>query len=151
MSIIIRVARPGDASFITEFNRLMALETESIELNVEVLQQGVNNLLNDASKGFYLLAENTGEIIGQLMITYEWSDWRNRNIWWIQSVYVKPEFRQKGVYNSLYHQTKNLAYAEGVREIRLYVEKNNRIAQAVYEKCGMNESHYLLYEAKLNK
>src|SRR6185503_19691231 len=98
----IRLARPGDARAIAAFNAAMALETEGKRLFAEVIGAGVRALLRRPKAGFYLLAETKAEIAGVLMITTEWSDWRNGAFWWIQSVYVRPEFRRQGVYRRLY-------------------------------------------------
>ena len=147
MKIIVRKARPADAATITEFNRLMAEETEHRSLDGTVLRAGVNALLEDESKGLYYVAETDGGIVGQLMITYEWSDWRNGNFWWIQSVYVKQEFRGKGVFKSLFEHVKGLAKLRSdVCGLRLYVEENNIRAKKTYEGLGMKKTHYEMYE-----
>ncbi|MEJ7618171.1 MAG: GNAT family N-acetyltransferase [Pyrinomonadaceae bacterium] len=120
----IRLAEAGDAPSIVEFNQAMAHETEGKELAPEVLAAGVAALLGDARYGFYLIAEADAEVVGCLMITYEWSDWRDGLFWWIQSVYVRPEHRGRGVYRSLYADVKRrAAETGGVRGFRLYVEK----------------------------
>ena len=117
----VRTATTSDASTIAQFNAAMAIETESMELDMDVVTAGVRAALSD-SRAFYLLAESGGVPVGQLMVTYEWSDWRNGWIWWIQSVYVKPENRRQGVYRDLYARLTDMAESEGnVRGIRLYV------------------------------
>lgn len=146
---IIRLAQHRDLHAIAGFNQKMARETEHKELPDALIIPGVEAVLNDPLKGFYLVAEADNGVIGQLMITYEWSDWRNTNIWWIQSVFVEKEHRGKGVYTALYEKIKEEARLKGVHTIRLYVEKENSAAQAVYEKLGMEETVYKLYEVTL--
>ncbi len=147
MNILIRKAERKDAAVIAHFNAAMAEETEHLKLDTARLLQGVNGLFDKTDYGFYLLAEINNEIAGQLMITYEWSDWRNGVFWWIQSVYVKPEFRAHGVFKSLYNYTVEQAKAAGnICGLRLYVEKENARAHHVYEKLGMKSTHYDMYE-----
>ena len=144
----IRKARPADAAIIATFNRNLAWETEKLRLNRRVVDRGVRALLQDTSKGIYFVAEQNGEIVGQLMITYEWSDWRNGKIWWIQSVYVASEFRQQGVFRKLFHHVEKLGRSRrDVCGLRLYVEKNNRRAHHAYERLAMKHTHYEIYEA----
>lgn len=146
----IRIATSADAAPLVEFNQAMALETEGVRLDAQTLKSGVEAVFADEKKGFYVVAETDGEIIGGLMITFEWSDWRANWFWWIQSVYITPEFRGKGVYRRLYEFVAGKAKERGdVCGFRLYVEKENRAAQAVYEKLEMDESHYLMYEASI--
>jgi ribosomal protein S18 acetylase RimI-like enzyme len=143
----IRLARPGDAQAIVEFNCAMALETEGKRLFPEVIGAGVRSLLRRRNAGFYLLAETREQIAGVLMITTEWSDWRNGAFWWIQSVYVRPEFRRQGVYRRLYRHVQGLAKKDrGVCGFRLYVERENRRAQATYRALGMAKTRYLVFE-----
>lgn len=137
-----------DLHRLVAFNQAMAMETEGKRLDESVLQQGVLRLLEDVDKGFYLVAENEQGIVGSLMVTFEWSDWRNATFWWVQSVYIVPESRRKGVYSALYNQVKALADDQQVCGFRLYVEKENRAAQSTYEALGMAESHYLMYESQ---
>ena len=151
MNIIVRTAHPEDAAIIAGFNAAMALETEQIALDRDILRKGVEALLADPSKGFYYLAERDGKIAGQLMITYEWSDWRNADFWWIQSVYVLPEFRGQGIFRSLYTFIEALARSSGnVCGLRLYVEKGNDRARGTYESLGMHGSHYEMMEVLLS-
>lgn len=148
--ITIRTARSEDAKSLVEFNQAMALETEGKTLETEILTKGVEAVFQDADKGFYVVAESAGRIVGGLMITYEWSDWRSSWFWWIQSVYIVPEFRGKRIYSKLYEFVKNTAREKGnVCGFRLYVEKENVSAQKVYEKLGMKSSYYLMYEEKI--
>ena len=145
-----RLATHDDAPIIVEFNLAMARETEAKELAPEVLRAGVAHFIERPRYGFYLVAEEAGRVVGSLMVTYEWSDWRDGLFWWIQSVYVRPEFRRRGVYRRLYEFVKQLAAREpNVRGFRLYVERENLAAQSTYERLGMRESHYLMYEETL--
>jgi ribosomal protein S18 acetylase RimI-like enzyme len=142
----IRLATPADAGALIEFNAAMALETEGKELLPDVIGAGVRSLLGNPAAGFYLLAEQDSAV-GSLMITKEWSDWRNGTFWWIQSVYVRPEFRRKGVYKSLYRHVQELASKDpAVCGFRLYVERENERAQATYSALGMKQTHYLVFE-----
>ena len=143
----IRTAQRSDAKIIAQFNAALARETEHFELDMPRLLKGVNGMFDEPSRGFYLLAGINNEIVGQLMITYEWSDWRNGVFWWIQSVYVKQEFRVQKVFTSLYRHVVTLAKEEGnVCGLRLYVEKENERAHAVYKKMGMKLTAYNLLE-----
>jgi ribosomal protein S18 acetylase RimI-like enzyme len=146
----IRIAEKQDASALVEFNQAMALETEGKKLNYEVLKSGVEAVFSDDKKGFYVVAETQEKIVGGLMITFEWSDWRNSWFWWIQSVYILPEYRGRSIYRLLYEYVKSKAEEEkNVCGFRLYVEKDNEKAQKVYEKLGMESSHYLMYEEQI--
>jgi ribosomal protein S18 acetylase RimI-like enzyme len=148
----IRRARPEDAPVIADFNAAMAVETEHLTLDRERLLLGVRALLAEAGKGFYLVVEREGAVIGQVMITYEWSDWRNGTFWWIQSVYVAPEHRRSGVFRALYGEVESLARASGdCCGLRLYVEKTNLRAQATYFSLGMSATHYDLYEVDFTR
>ena len=142
----IRSATPGDVATIAEFNAAMALESEDVVLDIDTLTAGVAAALADRGKGFYLLAEADGYPVGQLMVTYEWSDWRNGWIWWLQSVYVRPEYRRGGVFRRLYRQLWELAEAQGdVQGLRLYVMRDNAGAKRTYESVGMAHSQYDMY------
>lgn len=146
--LAIRTARESDARTIAAFNQAMAQETEHLHLADAVIQAGVENLLADAAKGRYYLAERDGAVVGQLLITFEWSDWRNGWFWWIQSVYVAPAARRGGVYRALYaHVTQAARDAGNVCGVRLYVDRDNLSAQRVYEQLGMTRTGYLLFEA----
>ena len=148
-NITVREAVEGDVPTIAEFNRAMAAETEGKELDSTVVLDGVAAIVRRRELGFYLVAEVGEEVAGQLMITTEWSDWRNGYFWWIQSVYVKPEFRRVGVYSRMYEEAREMALAAGdVRGIRLYVARENVPAQRVYERLGMGDSGYLMYEVE---
>lgn len=146
----IRIATPEDSVSLVKFNQAMALETEGKGLNTDVLRCGVEAVFKDEEKGFYVVADDGGKIVGGLMITYEWSDWRNAWFWWIQSVYILPEARGQSIYTRLYDFVKaKAAEAGNVCGFRLYVEAENTNAQKVYEKVGMTASHYLMYEEKV--
>ena len=146
----IRQAGTDDGEIIARFNAAMALESEGVSLNRVILRAGVDAALADETKAFYLLAEAGGEPVGQLMVTTEWSDWRNGWIWWIQSVYVKPEARRQGVYRRLYQRLTEMASArDDIRGMRLYVMRENWAAKRTYEALGMSHSHYDLYETEL--
>ena len=143
----IRKARLSDTQIIADFNSRMAWETERRRLNRPRVNRGVRALLKDKARGIYFVVEVDDQIAGQLLITFEWSDWRNGNFWWIQSVYVAPEFRERGVFRSLYAHVHNLAKARrDVCGLRLYVEENNARAQKAYARLGMKESHYKFFE-----
>lgn len=146
----IRLAKKEDAAALVEFNQAMALETESKTLDAATLQSGVEAVFQTDNRGFYAVAEDAGKIVGGLMVTFEWSDWRNGWFWWIQSVYILPEARGAKIYSRLYEFVKEAARAEkDVCGFRLYVEKENLHARKVYEKLGMESSHYLMYEEML--
>ncbi len=135
-----------DIQAIAQFQVDMALESEGTVLDIQTVLPGVTAAMNDPQKGTYIVARANGEAISSLMLTREWSDWTNRWYWWIQSVYVKPEYRGKGAYRAMYEKIKEMAQQQGVTQIRLYVDKTNVRAQQVYKKLGMDECHYLMYE-----
>jgi GNAT superfamily N-acetyltransferase len=141
----IRTATRNDAEAITAQNISLAKESENILLNPTIVLVGVKALLSDKNKGFYLVAEENGTIIGQLMITVEWSDWRNKPIWWVQSVYVQKEWRKKGVFTLLLNDIQKKARLQGAAFLRLYAHKDNRSALNVYEKTGWDQEPYLFY------
>jgi len=146
-TIQIREATPADAEIIADYNAAMAHETEHLELDRERLLGGVRSILGDPAKGVYWVAESGGRVIGQMMITYEWSDWRNGNFWWIQSVYVHPDFRGQGVFRRIYeHVLERARASSGVCGLRLYVESDNESAQRTYEKMGMTRTRYQMFE-----
>ena len=147
MNIIVRRATPADAEIIASYNAAIAAETEALELDRERLTEGVRAVLEDASKGFYTVAEVAGEVVGQMMVTFEWSDWRNGTFWWVQSVYVRPEYRRRGIYTRICRQVMEEAQALGsVCGFRLYVDKRNSRAQNVYEHLGFRRTNYEMYE-----
>lgn len=143
----VRKAKLSDTESIVEFNIAMAMETEEKQLDREKIEPGVAALFDHPERGFYLVAETEEAIIGSLMVTNEWSDWRNGLFWWIQSVFVIPEFRRTGVYRTMYHHVKQLAgRTSDVCGFRLYVEKENLVAQKTYKKLGMAETNYKIFE-----
>ena len=176
----VRRAERHDVPALVEFNRAMARETEGKDISPGLLTRGVENLLKAPVYGFYVVAEHTppaaesetggpssaeapgppaggspgaAEIVGSLMVTFEWSDWRNGLFWWIQSVYVRPDFRRRGVFRALYDFLKQLAARPGYRGyvcgFRLYVERHNTAAQQTYERLGMSETYYKMYEEEI--
>lgn len=145
--MIIRQALAQDAAELAEFNIRMARETEGVELIPQVIRAGVDALIANPQRGFYLVVELDNGIQASLMVTNEWSDWRNGNFWWIQSVYVRPEYRRQGLYRELYERVKELAEQdESVCGFRLYVERDNRSAQQTYAALGMQETDYKIFE-----
>ncbi len=149
MTVTIRAAKPGDVETIADFQVKMASESEDLDLDRDRVSCGVSAVVNDKTKGDIFVACNSSEILGSVMLTREWSDWRNSEIWWIQSLYVLPEHRGKKVFSTLFQHLKKLANDQGMPYIRLYVEKNNHHAQKVYRSLGMTKEHYDLYELSL--
>lgn len=149
--IKVRIAGPEDAAALVEFNRAMALETEGKRLDREIVQKGVEAVFRDREKGFYVAAEDAeGRIVGGLLITFEWSDWRDGWFWWIQSVFLLPAYRGRGIYRRLYEFVKKKAAERGgVCGFRLYVERENERARKVYQRVGMERTDYLLYEEEI--
>ena len=145
--IRIREARPEDIDSITAFQQAMAQETEGKSLDTGLLREGITAVFRSPDKGFYLVAESEGQVVGGLLITYEWSDWRNATFWWIQSVYVDAQWRRKGVYRAMHDYVHGIAMSrDDICGIRLYVERTNLIAQQTYDSLGMSRSHYDLFE-----
>lgn len=143
----IRLANKADSDALVEFNQAMALETEGKTLDPDKITNGVAAVFGDQKKGFYVVAEDNGRIVGGLMVTYEWSDWRNAWFWWIQSVYIRPEARGQSLYRQMYEFIKERAADAGnVCGFRLYVETENAHAQDVYDAVGMQRSHYVMFE-----
>ena len=147
MTTTYRLATPLDTSDIVQFQIAMARETEDVTLHPGIVAHGVKAVFDTTSLGQYFIAERDGHVIASLLITYEWSDWRNGIVWWIQSVYVVPEAREQGVYKGLYAFVKSLAEDDmRVHGIRLYVDRRNTRAQTVYTRLGMNGEHYQVFE-----
>ena len=144
--ITIRGATLADLDVIVNFGAHMARETEDKTLDRPTLISGVRAVLTDEAKGLYFVAKAERRVVGVLMITYEWSDWRNGHYWWIQSVYVSPEWRRRGVFRALFQHVRQLAQARNARGLRFYVERANEAAQATYEQMGMAPSDYLIFE-----
>jgi ribosomal protein S18 acetylase RimI-like enzyme len=150
VGLIVRPAQEGDLETLVEFNQALARETEDRELSAQTLRSGVRGLLAQPQYGFYLVAQDGQTVAGGLLVTFEWSDWRDGVYWWVQSVYVRPEHRGQGVYRALYEAVKARAAAQSeVRGCRLYVEQENLRAQAVYKKMGMRPTGYQVYEELL--
>lgn len=145
----IRTARIQDAEVIAALNIALAKESENVILTPETVHAGVKALLSNTKKGFYLVVEDNDITIGQSMITVEWSDWRNKPIWWVQSVYVQKEWRKKGVFTQLCKYIQQKAREQGVAFLRLYAHKNNRPALQVYEKIGWEQDPYVIYHLSL--
>lgn len=145
--ISIRDASPADIPDLVAWNAAMARETEDKPLDLATLEAGVNGLFADPERGFYLIAERDGQSLGGLLVTFEWSDWRNGMFWWIQSVFVTPDARRQGVFRALYAEVEARARENSAVGLRLYVELENTRAQATYETLGMQRCHYHLYES----
>ena len=147
---LIRSAVVADAPALAEFNRAMARETEERELNPQAVARGVRAVFDDPSRGFYLVAEIGGELAAALMVTTEWSDWRNGAFWWIQSVYVAPQWRRRGLYRMLHRHLQEMAARDQTAcGLRLYVERENHAAQKTYASLGMEETRYKMFEQPL--
>lgn len=146
MGVSIRQAMNEDRDRIVLFNQAMARETEGRVLDRSVLTEGVGAMLEDPARGRYFVAEEADDIVGQLAVTTEWSDWRNGNVWWIQSVYVAKSHRRRGIYRQLHFYVRDMARAARVRGLRLYVERDNEAAHAAYDSLGMTPSAYVMYE-----
>ena len=146
MSIQVRAAKRSDAPTIVEFNCLLASETEDLALDRAVVECGVSRVLDDAALGRYFVAEDGDRIVGQVMVTYEWSDWRDGLFWWIQSVYVLPEARRLGAFTTLHDTVTAAARRAGAIGLRLYVYRSNALAQQVYLRRGMKDAGYRVLE-----
>jgi GNAT superfamily N-acetyltransferase len=147
MTNIYRRAQPDDLQSIVDFQVAMAWETEEVRLDAPTCAAGVRAVFDNRNLGQYYVAESDSRVAGVTLTTYEWSDWRNGVVWWIQSVYVLPEFRRQGIYSGIYAFIRNLAESDpAVRGIRLYVDRRNTAAQEVYTRLGMNGEHYQVFE-----
>jgi GNAT superfamily N-acetyltransferase len=144
--ITVRKATLKDAPAIINFQLKMAWETEELALDTETVTKGVNAVFEDLSHGQYYVAEDDGKVVASLLITYEWSDWRNCNVWWFQSVYVVPEYRRQGIFRKMYNHIRQLSEELDIAGLRLYVETRNMLAQKTYEALGMSSEHYAFYE-----
>ncbi len=145
-ALTIRPATAADLDTLIAGNASMALETEQLRLDAATLRQGVVAVLEGRAPGRYWVAQHAGRVVGQLLITYEWSDWRNRPVWWIQSVHVADDARRLGVFRALYAHARTEALAAGAGGLRLYVDDTNTRAQAVYTSLGMHGGHYRVFE-----
>jgi len=142
----VRAATHADLEALVSGNIALADESEHIRLDAETLREGIRALLESRAPGRYWVAELDGRVAGQLLVTFEWSDWRNRMVWWIQSVYVVPDARGRGVLRALYDVARREALAAGAGGLRLYVDTTNTRAMAVYTALGMNGDHYRVFE-----
>ena len=150
INITVREATRKDTESIVRFQEGMALETEGKVLDQVLLRDGITAIFDSSQKGFYIVAEVGSVVVGSLLITYEWSDWRNATFWWVQSVFVDANWRRKGVYRSMHDYVINVAKSrKDICGIRLYVERTNTIAQQTYKDLGMSHSHYDLYETDI--
>lgn len=145
---VIREATIEDAKTLTEFNCNLALESENITLNPAVVLRGVEAVFENSARGFYLVAETNNTVVASLLVTKEWSDWRNGELWWVQSVYVVEEWRRQGMFRALYQSMRQLAkqHSTPVCGVRLYVERENHVAQKTYAAMGMDETNYKMFE-----
>jgi len=145
--VVVRLGEPDDADTLAQFNIAMARDTEDKRLDPPTVAQGVRAVLAHREYGFYVVAALGGEVVGSLLITFEWSDWRSGLFWWIQSLYVKPDFRRRGVLKQLYRYVTARASREtNVCGIRLYAEQSNRVAHRAYTTLGMQKTNYHIYE-----
>jgi ribosomal protein S18 acetylase RimI-like enzyme len=147
--MLIRKAKNSDIEKIVLNNIKLANETEDKKIDYNIVYNGVNNIISDKKKGFYIITEENNKIIGQIMITYEWSDWHNKNIWWIQSVYVNEDYRRKNIFKNMLNYIKKLAEKKRILKLNLYVYQDNIKAKLAYEKIGMKKDNYDIYKYKL--
>lgn len=150
MEVIITKGQKEDIEIIAQFQVDMAMESEGTLLDKVTVTKGVSAVMNDENKGSYYVAKVDGMAVGSLMLTREWSDWNNGWYWWIQSVYVIPEYRRQGIYRSMYNAVCADAKEQNIAQVRLYVDKTNTRGQTVYSSLGMHESHYLIFETTLS-
>ncbi len=146
MALIVRSACDTDMDRLVLFNQALARETEGRELDRKTLKSGVEELMTEPARGQYFVAQKDGEVVGQILVTYEWSDWRNGNIWWVQSVYVSRHHRREGIYRLLHEYVRSMARDGKAVGLRLYVDRDNEAAQRTYAALGMQASDYLMYE-----
>ena len=149
-NVQVRLAGAEHVNVLVDFNVAMALETEKKELDPVLVRSGVNAVLTGKDMGFYVVAEYTGRTVGGLLVTYEWSDWRNAYFWWIQSVYVAPTYRKLGVYRSMHRYVTLEARRGGACGLRLYVDKDNEVAQQVYSSMRMQQANYDMFEIEFD-
>jgi len=147
----VRPATLADTQTIADFNTAMALETESVRLDPATILAGVQSALADANKAMYFAAVIDGAVVGCCMITHEWSDWRNGDMWWFQSVYVAPDYRRCGAFRAMYKYVESAAREAGAVGLRLYVDRDNTRAKRTYESLGMHLTHYDVMEATLGR
>ena len=145
--ITIRPSKREDIGKLVEFQLRLADETENVRLNEETVSAGMHALFDEPSRGTYYVAVSHAEIVGCFLITYEWSDWRNGMVWWLQSVYVAKNHRRQGVFKIMYDHLRQIISSDpGIIGLRLYVDKTNTRAQNVYASMGMNGDHYTVFE-----
>jgi ribosomal protein S18 acetylase RimI-like enzyme len=144
--ITVRDARADDAETIACYNEAMARETEDLRLDPATIRAGVKAVIDDPGKGKYFVAEVDGRVAGCLLVTYEWSDWRNGTFLWLQSVYVDPEHRRRGVFKALFARVQEIGASQGFCGMRLYVDSHNAGAQKTYDRLGMGFRGYLVFE-----
>lgn len=147
--MIIRKAKIEDAETIAKNNVVLAKESENMTIEQDTTFKGVKAVISNSDRGFYLVAENDDEILGEVLVTYEWSDWQNKNMWWVQSAYVEKKYRRKSIFSKLLEEVKKLGKKEGVDIIRLYVYRKNFNAINVYNHLNMNEKPYIIYEYEI--
>jgi GNAT superfamily N-acetyltransferase len=147
--ITIVKADVSQAATIAKFQQAMALETENLILEDNTINNGVKNVFHNPQHGFYIVALNGTEVIASCMITYEWSDWRNQQVWWLQSVYVVPEWRKKGIFSLIFTEIKTLGAQAGISLFRLYVEQHNTAGIGTYLAKGFVSTHYQLLECQV--
>jgi len=146
-NVSVRRARTTDADVLVDFNRRLALETEGKRLGPDILHRGVTQAISQRDLARYYVAERDGRVVGQTMVTYEWSDWRANLFWWIQSVYVEPKSRRRGVFRALFrHIEQEARRTDGVCGVRLYVARSNQLAMRIYHRLNMAPSRHLVYE-----
>jgi len=145
-----RSAQISDAEIIAKNNLILAEESEKCKINYDTTLKGIKSIINDDSKGFFIIAEENNKIIGHLIITYEWSDWYNKNTWWLQSVFVDKNYRKKGVFTKMFEHVKNQASDQNVDTIKLYVHNENINAIEAYEKIKMKNKPYKFYQISLS-
>lgn len=147
----IRLATLADLPALIEGNQGVAFETEQLVLTETTLGPGIQAILEDRHKGMYWVASPlNGPVVGQTLITYEWSDWRNAPIWWLQSVYVWPHARGQGVFKALLAHIETEAKKAGARDIRLYADTTNQAAHRTYQQLGFSTGHYQVFEKPLD-
>lgn len=144
--MLIRRAKLEDAETIAKNNVILAKESENLKVDFETTFEGVKAVISNSNKGFYLVAEEDSTILGEVLVTYEWSDWKNKNMWWVQSAYVYKNYRRKSIFSKLFDEVKKLAKVEGVKLMRLYVYKKNFNAINVYNHLSMDEKSYIIFE-----
>lgn len=147
--MLIKIAKLQDAYKIAQNNIMLAEESENMKIQYEKVLKGVRGIIADKKKGFYLVIEQENEILGQIMVTYEWSDWRGKNIWWLQSIYVQEKWRRKGLMGKMLEEIKKMSREYDVFAIRLYVHEGNKNAIEAYEHIGMEKSPYYIFSLEI--